>query len=58
MNDLRPPIKKRKPPAPEPNYPKCTAMYEYTAADSDELSFNEGDTLYIVKEGEGFSLQI
>ena len=25
---VKPPIKKRKPPAPEPNYPKCTAMYE------------------------------
>lgn len=47
---LKPPIKKRKPPAPEPNYPKCTALYAYTAADSDELSFKEGDILYIVKE--------
>lgn len=47
---IKPPIKKRKPPAPEPNYPKCTAQYEYTAADSDELSFKEGDIIYIVKE--------
>ncbi len=48
---IKPPIKKRKPPAPEPNYPKCTALYEYNAADSDELSFKAGDILYIVKEG-------
>lgn len=47
---VKPPIKKRKPPAPEPNYPKCTAMYEYMAADSDELSFKSGDIIYVVKE--------
>ncbi len=52
---VKPPIKKRKPPAPEPNYPKCTALYEYNAADSDELSFRAGDILYIVKEGQLFA---
>ncbi len=48
----RPPIKQRKPPAPEPNYPKCKAIYEYTAADSDEISFKEDDLIYIIKEGD------
>ena len=51
LNKFRPPIKQRKPPAPEPNYPKCKAIYEYTAADSDEISFKEDDLIYIVKEG-------
>jgi hypothetical protein len=46
----RPEIKKRKP-IIEPNYPKCKALYDYAAQEADELAFNEGDVIYIVKEG-------
>jgi hypothetical protein len=46
----RPPIKQRKPKAPEPEYPKCRALYPYSATEPDELAFNEGDIIYIVKE--------
>lgn len=35
----------------EPNYPKCRAMYDYNACESDELSFKDNDIIYIVKEG-------
>lgn len=49
----RPPIKERKPKMVEPNYPKCKALYEYVAGDSDELSFNPGDIIYILKEEGG-----
>jgi len=34
----------------EPNYPKCRAIYDYNACESDELSFKENDIIYIVKE--------
>jgi len=48
---IRPPIKARRPPPPiEPQLPKCKAMYPYSATDSDELSFQEGDIIYIVSE--------
>ncbi len=50
-NVSKPPIKQRKPQL-EPNYPKCKALYTYSASEPDELSFNEGDIIYIVKEGE------
>lgn len=45
----RPPITQRKPKVkpPEPNYPKCKALYNYVATESDELSFNENDIIYI-----------
>jgi len=32
--------------------PKCRCVYTYEAQDVDELSFNEGDVLEILKEGE------
>ncbi len=51
FSNSRHPIKKRKPVPPEPNYPKCICLYAYVASDSDELSFEEGDIIYIVKEG-------
>ncbi|KAK3098251.1 hypothetical protein FSP39_017626 [Pinctada imbricata] len=42
-----------KPPAnpkPKPSLPQCRCLYAYDAQDTDELSFNEGDTIDIVKE--------
>ena len=36
---------------PQLNYPKCKALYDYNAADSDELTFRENDTIYILQEG-------
>ena len=49
----RPPPKARKkpPPAPKPNVSLCKAVYDYDATDTDELSFKEGDTIEIIKEG-------
>ena len=31
----------------------CRAIYDYDAADTDELSFKEGENLEIVKKGRG-----
>lgn len=31
--------------------PQCKTLYAYDAQDTDELSFNEGDIIQIVKEG-------
>lgn len=43
------------PPAPKPKaFPQCRCLYAYDAQDTDELSFNEGDVIEIVKEGENF----
>ncbi|CAF0864311.1 unnamed protein product [Brachionus calyciflorus] len=50
---IKPPLPaSRKPKVPEPNYPKCRAMYAYQASDPDELSFEENDIIYLVKEKE------
>ena len=38
-------------PKPKPSLPQCRCLYAYDAMDTDELSFNEGDTIEIVKEG-------
>ncbi|XP_064390451.1 unconventional myosin-Ie-like [Halichondria panicea] len=51
----RPPPKSRaKPPArgpkPAPALPKCKAVFDYDATDTDELSFKEGDIIDIIKE--------
>jgi hypothetical protein len=43
-------VKQRKPKPPEPNYPKCRALYSYSATETDELSFTEGDIIYIIKQ--------
>lgn len=41
----------RPPPAPKPKtLPECRCLYAYDAQDTDELSFNEGDVIEIVKE--------
>lgn len=39
------------PQKPKPSLPKCRCLYAYDAQDTDELSFNEGDTIEILKEG-------
>ena len=56
-SSTRPPPKSRaKPPArgpkPAPALPKCKAVFDYDATDTDELSFKEGDIIDIIKEGE------
>lgn len=38
-------------PKPKPSLPKCRTLYAYDAQDTDELSFNEGDVIEILKEG-------
>lgn len=50
----RPPPRSRKPakgPKPAPSLPKCKALYDYDATDTDELTFKEGDIIDILKEG-------
>jgi len=42
-----------KPPPKNPALPKCKTLYAYDAQDTDELSFNEGDTIEILKENQG-----
>jgi hypothetical protein len=42
--------KPRPPARPKPVLPKCKAIYDYTAQDVDELSFQEGDIIDIVNE--------
>lgn len=40
----------------KPKLPKARCLYAYDAQDTDELSFNEGDTIEILKEGKtGFA---
>ena len=39
-------------PKPKPQLPQVKAMFTYDAQDTDELSFNEGDLIGVVKEGE------
>lgn len=36
---------------PKPRLPECKCLYAYDAQDTDELSFNEGDIIEIVREG-------
>ena len=38
-------------PKPKPSLPSCKTLYAYDAQDTDELSFNEGDLIEILKEG-------
>ena len=40
------------PAARKPALPKCRCLYAYDAQDLDELSFNEGDIIEILKEGD------
>jgi hypothetical protein len=43
-------IKASKPKLPEPNYPKCKALFNYSAQDSDELSINTDEIIFIIKQ--------
>lgn len=47
------PKPKPKPPA-KPSLPKCKTLYVYDAQDTDEISFNAGELIEIIKEGEFF----
>ncbi|XP_060576801.1 unconventional myosin-Ie-like isoform X2 [Ruditapes philippinarum] len=42
--------KPRPTPKPKPTLPQCKCLYAYDAQDTDELSFNEGDVIDIIKE--------
>ncbi|XP_053405072.1 unconventional myosin-Ie-like [Mercenaria mercenaria] len=42
--------KPRPTPKPKPSLPQCKCLYAYDAQDTDELSFNEGDIIEIIKE--------
>jgi hypothetical protein len=54
----KPPVKQRKPRPPEPSYPKYTAMYAYSASEPNELSFVEGDIMFIIQQGLFISILI
>ena len=41
-------------PKPKPSLPQVRCLYAYDAQDTDELSFNEGDIIEVVKEGKYF----
>lgn len=36
---------------PKPSLPKCRTLYAYDAQDTEELSFNAGEVLEVLKEG-------
>lgn len=38
--------------APRPQGPQCRALYQYVGQDVDELNFDVGDVIDLVKEGE------
>ena len=46
------PKPKKKALPPKPSLPKARCLYAYDAQDTDELSFNEGDIIEVIKEGE------
>ena len=52
-NSKRPPAPNRPRPGlpPKPSLPKCTTLYAYDAQDTEELSFNAGETIEVLKEG-------
>lgn len=55
-NRRRPPITPRPPPTPEkpkPRKPQVRAIYAYNAMDTDELSFEAGDVMELIKEDAG-----
>ena len=36
---------------PPPSMPKCRCLYAYDAQDTDELSFNVGEVIEVLREG-------
>jgi len=46
----KPPAPAKPKPAPKPRLPMCKTVYAYDAAETDELSFQAGETIEIVKE--------
>ena len=55
LYSIQPSAKARKKPAPprapKPSLPKCQALYDCEATDTDELSFKEGEIIAILKQG-------
>lgn len=52
-NTQRPPAPNRPKPGlpPKPSLPKCRTLFAYDAQDTEELSFNAGETIEVLKEG-------
>ena len=54
-NSRRPPAPGRPKPKPglppKPSLPKCRTLYAYDAQDTEELSFNAGEIIELLKEG-------
>ncbi|CAB4031943.1 Unconventional myosin-Ie, partial, partial [Paramuricea clavata] len=52
VNTKRPPAPGRPKPGlpPRPSLPKCRTLYAYDAQDTEELSFNAGEVVDILKE--------
>ncbi|XP_067131867.1 unconventional myosin-Ie-like [Centruroides vittatus] len=46
----RPKPPTRPKPRPKPEFPKCEALYSYDAQDVDELTFDVGDLIEVIKE--------
>lgn len=39
-------------PQPRPQGPRCKALYQYFGQDVDEISFDVGDVIELISEGE------
>lgn len=47
----KPPAPAKPKPAVKPKFPMCKTIYGYEAAETDELSFQAGEVVEIVKQG-------
>lgn len=54
LHEQRKPPPGRPKPKPKPALPRCKAIYDYDAQDTDELSFIVGDVIDIILEGKSF----